>query len=298
MPHESLIADVLRFTDGMRADDRPVSTVVPGLCVIRSFAPHAAIPSVYEPVFCLVLQGAKHTTSGEQSVLFRAGQAVVIGVDLPVISRVVEASAARPYVAMILRLDLDLLRALAVEMPPAKADGFGAISIGDADDRIVEAMQRLFALWEQPDDIPFLAPLVTREIYYRLLRAGYGGILRRLANLDSHASRIASAIAIIRADIAAPLRVGDLARVAGMSVSAFHAHFRTLTGTSPLQYQKQLRLNEAKRLMQSGARSISAIAFDIGYESPTQFSREFTREFGHPPRRELALRAEEVSARG
>lgn len=287
MTIEDLTCRVLAYADAQGVGDEPRTTGVPGLKVSRQRRPTALAPVLYEPIFCLVLQGAKQALHGRQIVNFPKGHSVIIGIDLPTEARVVKASADEPYVALALGLDMVLIRELAMELgTDGGTDGkVAAIAAAEADEAIVDAIARLFALNEKPAALPILRPLLMREIHYWLLCARHGSLLRSLAQSASNAARIADAIATIRKRFADMLVVAELAKSVGMSVSAFHYHFKTVTGTTPLQYQKRLRLIEARRLMQSERHSVSGAAFSVGYESPTQFSREYTRMFGLPPLR-------------
>ncbi|GLQ55471.1 AraC family transcriptional regulator [Devosia nitrariae] len=287
MTIEDLAYRVLAYADAQGVGDAPSITDVPGLKVSRQRRPTALAPVLYEPIFCLVLQGAKQALHGRQIVNFPKGHSVIVGVDLPTDARVVEASFDEPYVALALGLDMALIRELAIELA---ADGategqVAAITAAEADEAIIDAMARLFSLNDKPAALSVLRPLLMREIHYWLLCARHGSLLRSLAHSASNAARIADAIATIRKRFADTLVVADLAKSVGMSVSAFHHHFKAVTGTTPLQYQKRLRLIEARRLMQSERHSVSSAAFGVGYESPTQFSREYARMFGLPPLR-------------
>ena len=268
---------------------------MPGLALVRSRSSTTLDAVDYQPIFCLVLQGAKQSVIGERTLTFAAGQTLIVGLDLPSQSRVVEASRFAPYLSLALALDVALLRELVAgidtgDAPLARTPhACSAMTVTRADAALIDAMARLFALYRTPQDIPALAPLVTREIHYRLLRSPEAPLLASLTRPDSHASRIARAIALIRRDFDTALPVDALAREAGMSASAFHEHFRALTGTTPLQYQKSLRLMEARRRLQCGDGSVASIAFAVGYESPTQFSREYSRKFGNAPRTDRAL---------
>ena len=293
---DALKRDMLAYADAMGFDDQPSETSVPGLALVRSRAPTEIAAVDYRPIFCLVLQGAKQAFLGERILTFAERQCLIVSLDLPTVSRVVTASPQKPYLALALTLDTGLVRELAAtldtETGTARPDPdyrCSALSVSRADDALTDAMARLFALRGASEDIGVLAPLLVREIHYRLLRSNEGALLRSLARPDSHAGRIARAIARIWRDYADALPVADLARQAGMSASAFHEHFRTLTGTSPLQYQKALRLMEARRRLQEGHDSVAGIAFAVGYESPTQFSREYARKFGNPPRADRAM---------
>jgi AraC-like DNA-binding protein len=282
---DDLARKVLAYADARGLGDEPSKTTVPGLNVSRQRSATELAPVLYEPIFCLVLQGAKQALQGQRVVDFPKGHSIIVGIDLPTGARVVEASPKQPYVALALKLDMALIRELSGEPRSGGAGDSDVVAImaAEADEAIVEAMGRLFALVDKPAALPVLHPLVMREIHYWLLCASHGALLRALAQADSHASRIAQAVGAIREGFEQPIVVANLASAVGMSVSAFHLHFKAITGTTPLQYQKRLRLIEARRLMQAERQSVSTAAFSVGYESPTQFSREYTRMFGIPP---------------
>lgn len=293
---ETLKRDMIGYADAMGFDDQPNETCIPGLALVRGRACTEISAVDYQPIFCLVLQGAKQAFLGDRILTFAERQCLIVSLDLPTVSRVVEASPQKPYLALALTLDLGLIRELAATLEadgvplPQDREGYrcSALHVGQVDDGLTDAMARLFALRGSQEEIRILAPLLVREIHYRLLRSSEAALLRSLARPDSRAERIARAIAWIRRDYAGALPVADLAREAGMSASAFHEHFRALTGTTPLQYQKALRLMEARRLI-DGSDSVAGIAFAVGYESPTQFSREYARKFGNPPRADRAV---------
>lgn len=279
-----LVQEIIDFADENGADGNPFPIGVPGMTLVRQRRPTLMYPVVYQPIFCLVLQGAKETCLGSETVRFSEGQSLIVGLDLPARARVVAASPEAPYAALALVLDMGLVRELAADVPPLSSGTGRAVESGAADAAVVDAMRRLFELRAMPQAQPVLEPLIKREIHYWLLTVGHGRILLELAERDSRANRVARAIAAIHKDFTAALKVEDLARLAGMSVSAFHASFKDLTGTTPLQFQKQLRLIEARRLLQGDRLSVSSTAFQVGYESPTQFSREYSRQFGVSPR--------------
>jgi AraC-like DNA-binding protein len=241
------------------------------------------------------LQGAKQLTDAGRTVTISKGHSVIVSIDLPIASRVVNASPREPYLTLALRIDMTLLREIASEIDLASAGGEPAdfISLAEADQALVDAMERLFGLVGKPSAAGVLQPLTEREIHFWMLMANHGTMLRELVRADSHAARIARAVGAIRRDYTGRLRVDDLARMAGMSNSVFHDRFKAITGTTPLQFQKRLRLMEAKRLIASGEISVSAAAWRVGYESPTQFSREYARAWGRPPRTDLPARLAE-----
>lgn len=288
MDLEALRRAVIAHADAQGAGNQPFMTPVPGLTLVRSRRPTELTPVLFQPFFCLVLQGTKQSAQGDRMVSFGAGQSLVISHDRPTFSRIVEASPAAPYLALALLLDIAMVREIAEAMGPDRLSDAGAasVTVGTTTAAELDAMGRLFGLIDQPAVAPVLAPLYTREVHVHLLAAGHGAMLRGLARRDSHASRITRAIAVIRRDYAGVLRVGDLAAMAGMSPSAFHDRFRAFTGTTPLQFQKHLRLIEARRLLRDEGAGVAPAAFAVGYESPTQFSREYSRAFGVAPSRD------------
>lgn len=241
--------------------------------------------TLYEPIVCVVLRGRKETTFGDRTLEVGPGDSLLVSHDLPTVSRIVEA----PYLALLLSVNLETLRSLYDELGPAAHDKTEtrALEVERATPALIDALARYLALADAPMDARVLGPMLIRELHYRLLTAPFGGTLRSLIRYDSAASAIANAIAAIRERYRAPLAVAELAREVGMSVSAFHRHFKAVTASSPLQYQKDLRLLEARRLLRTGIVTVTTVAFEVGYESPSQFSREYARKFGHPPKKDL-----------
>ena len=270
-----------------------VPTCIDALTMMRADRPTQIDPTCYEPVICLILQGSKKIEFGSHTVRARRGQSIVVSHDLPIRTRIVEASTAQPYLVVVVRLDAATIRSLAdgVEDTELASLDQVALEVSTAGIEIVETVRRLVALIDTPADAKVLAPLVLTELHYRLLQADHGTMLRQLLRRDSHASRIAKAIAKIRDDLAEPLSVPELARVATMSASTFHQHFKEVTATTPLQYQKSLRLLEARRRIRDEGRSVTEAAFEVGYHSSTQFSREYARTFGVAPREHRASHA-------
>ena len=259
--------------------------LLPGLSLLRHHRITAFESSIYRPVLCLILQGRKETTVGDETYAMGAGECLLVSHDLPVIARVTKV----PYLALLFDVELDTLRSLYDEIAealPASAQSL-ALAVHAGQPALVDALARYLALAGAHPDAAVLGPLVSREIHFRLAMAPFGGVLRALLRHDSHASAIARAIAQLRRDFRSPIEVPTLARSVGMSASSFHKHFKSVTASSPLQYQKDLRLLEARRLLRAGSSSVSAAAFDVGYESPAQFSREYARKFGVPPKRDL-----------
>lgn len=256
---------------------------LPGLGYIGYTSPTPLEGAMYEPVICLILRGRKQTTAGPVTVDFGAGESLVVSHALPVLSQVTEC----PYLALTLSLDVGILRSLMhrIAEPAASPASAESLSVDQADEDLVEALLRYVRLAADPVEAEVLGPLVLREIHFRLLKARHGGMLRALLQADSNASHIHRAIAEIREHFRTTLSIPRLSARIGMSQSAFHRHFKSITGTTPLQYQKIMRLQEARRLISAEGYSISRAASTVGYASPTQFSREFSREFGAPPSR-------------
>ena len=260
-----------------------VARPMDGLVLLRQDAPGPFETSLYEPVLCLILQGRKQVSIGGQSLSFGPGECLLVSHDLPVSSRV----TAAPYLALVLQIEVATIRKVRHEIAESALDAEHprAAVTHDADSGLLDALRRYLALAGSPADAKVLGPLTRQEIHYRLLVAPFGGMLRRLVLGGSAASAIARAIGHIRGDIRSPIAIPDLARRVGMSPSSFHKHFKTITSTTPLQYQKELRLLEARRLLTEGGASVGTVAYEVGYESPSQFSREYARKFGAPPSR-------------
>ena len=249
---------------------------------------------IYRPALCVALQGRKRTAFGDLTLETAPGEAVLVGIATPGLGRVIEASPTEPYLGLVLELDLATLREVLeeVDVPDAAYDVTqAAIFRVDFDVHLIECALRLVRLLDSPQAIPILAPGIMREICYWLVTGPHGAEVCRLARLNGQARAIVDSLRSLRERFAEPLRVEDLAREANMSSSVFHQRFKELTATSPLQYQKQMRLHEARRLLVGGEANVESAAFQVGYQSPSQFSREYARTFGEPPRRNaLSLR--------
>jgi AraC-like DNA-binding protein len=285
MVPENLINDVFHYVEVNRGLGRGCSTDVDGLLAFSNTTKTECSAAIYDPIMCLVLQGAKEAYIGGRVLRYGAGDTLIVSHAVPLESAVIQATPKQPFVALALRLDLALARSLYDEI-----DGIGetesdtyALNVAASDAALSDAVARLFRISQDPTEARALAPLVLKEIHFRLLRAQHGGMLRQLLRHDSPANRISKSIAIIRMNFRNTLSVANLATESGMSLSAFHEHFKSVTATTPLQYQKELRLFEAQRLLLSGNATVASAAFDVGYESPTQFSREFSRKFGLSP---------------
>jgi len=270
-------------------------TDVPGLLLARRTSPTAPCPLTYQPSVAVIAQGRKSVEFGGRTFVYDATRYLLTSVDLPVMSSVVEASERTPALAMALKLEMPVIRELIsteeIAVAEAPPDGAG-MATGEATAEFLSACCRLVDLLATPRDIPFLSGLIQREIIYRVLQGEAGARLRSIATLGDQSHRTAKAIAWIRANYSKPLRVEELAEMAGMGVSTFHHHFRSLTAMSPLQYQKQIRLQEARGRMLVDGLDAGSAAFEVGYESASQFNREYRRLFGQPPMRDVrALRS-------
>lgn len=252
--------------------------------------------NVYRPLLCAVLQGAKEVGTSTRTLTVRAGQSLIVSNALPVVSRITEAAPDHPYVALVFPLDLDLLRALAPSLPQSSAqrvsDPF-SICLAPTGDDMQDALLRYFRQCETEVARHMLAPITSREIHARLLIGQHGGTLQKLVWHENTASRIFAATHEIRSDLGKPLVVGELAARMGMSSSAFFEQFKAVTGNSPLQYQKDLRLLHARNELQTTGLKVSEIAYGVGYESSAQFSREYARKFGCSPRQDRVSDAAE-----
>ena len=261
-------------------------TTVPGLTLSRSATTTALAPAVYHPLLCMVAQGRKRIFLGKEAFQYDPMNYLIATIDLPVTGQVIEA----PCLGVTLTLDPRKLAALLVELPAAThgRNASKAMAVSPLEPTLFDPLVRLLRLLDEPRDIAVLAPLIEREILYRLLLGPHGTMLRQLALPDSQLSQISRAIDLIRRRYDQPLRVDELARHAGMSAPSFHRHFRAVTRLSPLQFQKHLRLQEARRLLVSKSADAARVGFDVGYESASQFSREYRRLFGAPPGRDAS----------
>jgi len=269
-------------------------TPLPRLTLVRSCTETLPQPTVYEPALCIVAGGRKRALVGDQTYVYDPATFLVVSVDLPAIGCVVEASVEEPYLGMRLDLDLSVLTELMLEhggrtVAPGGAPGLG---LSRMTPELLDAAVRLLRLLDTPADMAALAPLAEREILYRLLVGEQGHMMRHIACAESRLSQISRAIAWIKQNFTRPFTVEQLAAEAAMSPSSFHQHFKTVTTMSPLQYRTQLRLQEARRLMMAEAMDAATAGFRVGYESPSQFSRDYSRIFGAPPARDIGrLRA-------
>lgn len=267
---------------------------VPGLQLIRASQPAQPLPAVYEPGLVLVLQGRKQATLGAEVLHYDPLNCLLVGLTLLPLGQITEASADRPYLCLRLHSSPTDLAALMLEAgssavrPQAHGEPPRALNLAPVSAPLLDAAVRLLRLLDEPQDVPVLAPLLQREVFYRVLTGPLGPRLWALAQSDSQTRRIARAIELLRQRYDQPLRVDELAAVAHMSATTLHLHFKQLTAMSPLQYQKHLRLHQARRLMLAEGLDAARAAQHVGYESPSQFSREYRRLFGSPPRADVS----------
>jgi AraC-like DNA-binding protein len=267
--------------------ERRTTTAIPRVGLVRSDTPTLPMGVVYQPMLYIVAQGAKRTLLGDSIVEYAAGQYLVVSVDLPITGSVVQASPEAPYLALSLELDPAVLADMLLSLPGTAQDTpLPGLAVSPVTPDLLDAAVRLLRLLDRPADITMLAPLAEREILYRLLTGAQAPMLRQIALAHSRMAQVGQAIGWIRSHFAEPLRIDDVAQRANMSASTFHRHFKAVTAMSPLQYQKQIRLQEARRLLLAGQADAASIGFAVGYESPSQFSREYARMYGQPPLRD------------
>jgi AraC-like DNA-binding protein len=277
---------IARWTD---KGDQP-KTAIPGLSLYQRDAPTPPASFMFEPRICVIAQGAKRVLLGDETYVYDPQHFLITSVDLPTVAEIIDASREKPYLGLILKLDQREISQLMVDSnlpPPRPQQSSRGMATGEVTLPMLSTFQRLIDLLDEPKDIPILAPIIQREIFYRLLVGDQGVRLRQMASAGSQSQQIARAIDWLKSNFTQPLRIEDLASQVNMSTSTFHHHFREVTAMSPLQYQKWLRLNEARRLMLAEKQDATTAAFQVGYESPSQFSREYGRLFGAPPLRDI-----------
>lgn len=283
---ETLRDAIRRYTEVHADRDGIARAAIQGMTAVRTTGTGELQYGIQQPLICLVLQGTKQVTMGSQTLSFNAGDSMLITADVPTVSQITKASRVAPYLSFVLHLDPALIADLSVEMKAVQADEGASLRLHPTDDEVGDTALRMVRLLERPASVPMLQAQLIREMHYWLLTGRHGPAIRHLGFPDSHARRIAHAVEVIRSEYMTTIPVDRLAAIAGMSPSTFHHHFRTVTSLSPLQFQKQLRLIEARRLMLAEGTSASNAAYAVGYESVPQFTREYRRLFGLPPVRE------------
>jgi len=282
----TLLDTVRRYAEA-NAEDGIARTPIPGLTVIRETARTALQYAISRPLVALVLQGSKRVMTGSSTFDFGAGESLLISADVPTISQVTRADIRLPYFSLVFELDPAVIEGLVVDMGPVPFEAGMPVSVDPTEAEVADAALRLLRLLDRPASVPILQDQLIRELHFWLLSGRHGGAIRSLGIAESHAQRVAQAVALIRSDYARPLRVDQLAKAAGMSASSFHKHFRAATSLTPLQFQKQFRLIEARRMMLANGLMISNAAYAVGYESVPQFTRDYGRLFGRPPAQDI-----------
>jgi AraC-like DNA-binding protein len=265
-------------------------TAIDGFNIVRSYEAMMPMRALYRPSLCVVLQGAKEIRFGEDRLDYGAMECLVVTVELPAAGRIVEASPEKPYIGVLIDFDVATMREVLEQLdaPPEPAVNSGpCVFVGKVDEPLADCILRLVRMTGTPKAIPILAPSVMREICYWLLSGPHGGELCKLALPESNIERVVKAVSMLHVNFAQTLGVEQLADVARMSPSSFHQHFKALTSMTPLQFQKQLRLLEARRLMVTEAVNVADAAYKVGYESASQFSREYSRTFGTAPKQDV-----------
>ncbi|MEH2418565.1 AraC family transcriptional regulator [Nostoc sp.] len=286
---QELAALVTRHTDGKGNGFH--KTAIEQLEFQRESSVSTTLQGVCEPILAILVQGKKEALLGEETYRYGAAQYLVVSVDLPLSAFIVEATPDQPYLGFKLNLDprqlCDIITAQTSVIEGKKKNSVRGLFVSTVDTPLLDCAMRLTRLLDTPQDIPILAPMIIREIYYRLLMGEQGEAVRQIATSGSNMQRIAEVIKLIKGDFTKPMRVEELAGQGSMSPSSFHHHFKSVTSMSPLQYQKQLRLLEARRLILAENSNAANAAYQVGYESQSQFSREYSRMFGAPPIRDI-----------
>jgi AraC-like DNA-binding protein len=284
--HEDLNFLVAKYSksEGMH------ETEVAGLRFYKISKPCISIPSVYNPSLCIVTQGRKQVMLEDETYYYSTSEFLAVSVDLPVIGQVTDASQDKPYLSLQIDLDprhMSDLLAQIDDQPFTRSDAKRGLFVGKLDETLMDCVLRLTRLLDTPKDIPALAPMITREIHYRLLSGEHGPTVAQMGVNGSTMQRIAQVIQKMKSDISKPIRIEELAEIVNMSPSSFHSHFKRITTMSPLQYYKCLRLTTARQIMLTEEADATSTAYRVGYESPAQFSREYARMFGAPPMRDI-----------
>jgi AraC-like DNA-binding protein len=291
-----LLASAARFAQTHANEHGVAVTPIPGFAVVREVTPSALQHAINRPLVALVLQGSKRVSMGPHTFEFGAGESLLITADVPTISQITRANHATPYVSVVVELDTAIIADLVAEIGAVPFAAGQPVRVDLTDAEVADATLRLMRLLDRPATIPILQAQLLRELHFWLLSGQHGGAIRALGVPGGHAQRIARAVNLIRTEFTIPLPVERLAETAGMGLSSFHEHFRTQTSLTPLQFQKQLRLIEARRLMLSLGEAVSNAAYAVGYESVSQFTREYGRLFGLSPARDIRTARQRLSS--
>jgi AraC-like DNA-binding protein len=289
----ALRIELARRIGSRMQEDGVVATAVPGMSLSRRSAPTACASAAYEPSLIVFAQGRKQINLGKTTYVCDSSNFLLTSVDLPVVSQVIAATGKEPLLGLMLKMEMGAVREILAQQEfHVREEAVGAVgmAVGTTTAELLDACLRLMDLLDAPEDIPILSSLIQREIIYRLLRSPQGRHLRAIATLGEQGHRTAKAVEWLRQNYTKPLRVEELATMARMGVSTLHHQFRSLTAMSPLQYQKQLRLHVARQRMVADGLDAASAAFEVGYESASQFNREYSRFFGLPPMRDVKAR--------
>lgn len=290
--------DLVRVLAGYVAEhggpDAVSTTPVEDVTILCSTQARMPFRMIYRPSLCIVVQGGKRIELEDRAFDYSAGTALVVSVELPGLGSVTKASKAKPFLGMTIEFDIALMLEVLEQMPnpPRPAGDRLGVFVEELSDTVQDCIDRLIKLFAKPEAVPVLYPSIMRELYYWLLVGPNGRDICKIARRDSHMQRIADAIYLMRRALSRSVSIEEMAGAARMGVSSFHQHFKTLTSMTPLQYHKQLRLLEARRVMVAEAANVTSAALHVGYESPSQFSRDYARQFGIAPKRDaMALKA-------
>jgi AraC-like DNA-binding protein len=296
----ALLSAVTDYIDARGGGQGRFDTPMTGVHIVRSFQEMMPVQNMYRPSLCVVLKGAKEIMFGDTRLHYAEMECLVVSIEIPATGRMLGARPDAPYVGMTVEFDVAILREVLQQLatPPVPGTESGpCVFVGKVDDQLAECVTRIVRLAEKPDAVTILFPALMRELYYWLLTGPHGREIAKLALPETQAERVARAIHYLREHYHQTVRVEQLAEVARMSSSSFHHHFKAMTSMTPVQYQKQIRLLEARRLMVSDLANVSEAAYQVGYESASQFSREYTRSFGVAPKRD-AMNFKALLARG
>jgi AraC-like DNA-binding protein len=296
--------ELARLVDKYSGTDGIHATAVPGLNCLKISAVSGKVNSVYVPSVCIVVQGRKRVLLEDEIFKYAPGEYLAVSVDLPLLGQVTEASRTQPYLCLQIHLDAAMMSELIAQSandgagydPGNRRETGRGLFVARLDDSMLDAVLRLARLLESPRDIPILAPLMMREVHYRMLSGAHGTAIAQMAVAGSNTQKIAQAIRRMKSDLARATSIEDLAATVSMSPSSFHQHFKAVTALSPLQYLKRMRLTEARQIMLTEPIDAASTAYRVGYESPSQFSREYARMFGAPPTRDIAGIRESMTA--
>ncbi len=289
---DSQCNEIAELIDKFTAGNGVHPTAIAGLNCIKFNAINDNLPSVYCPSLCIIVQGKKRILLENEIFQYQPSEYLVASVDLPVVGQIFDATEEKPYLCLQLELDIHELTELAIQVNCAKdaaKSSYAGIFIGRVDDLLADSVLRLVRLLETQRDINVLAPIIKREIYYRLINGEYGAQITAMTHIGSNMQRISAALKILKTDFKNRINIEELATQVGMSISSFYTHFKSVTAMTPLQYQKRFRLLEARKIMITERQDAASTAYQVGYESPSQFSREYARMFGNPPKRDISV---------